>query len=921
MSIINNNKGTNKIRKFSKNILRKIVIISLPIIIIGLILAACLYFILLDDGTWEESEKGNPTTYTGAASLSGTDGITTDRNKIIKQGLLDLMYTEDEINSFTDREIIDILQMEKKLDRTINSLDECTNAEILWCTSDEYSKYLKKPEDLEKLLNAELITQYPKIDGLAADKLNGIIEFERHETDPNTGVENTRRLQYTERAQFTQKFEAYEQNGNRDVLNYFTLDDEGNLIIAVWSREEGQYYSNNTALQTDRQKIRDGMSEEKIKSEIDDRYTVTNNSEDSISATYTTYVITEQTIYYKSMVQPYTLPFEFLWALLVMGRSDEFVLNLSQLAYDSEITIGIFDNIDKTVTTEIEEYTEAFRERIENYEREEGESDYSIVSEEPSYNTVEHIRIEDNAPDQEWNDTTYSYKHQNIITAYTNTTQIQVIYADVWIVEIMVQFQNVIEQQQPYNVVETTEDEWWQDNGCESEYPDPTERGTGEYELIDGELVEKTKTVYKRKETYKYKRMVDIQNTSILDVTTSKYQTSPAQISEKTDIDPTTGDNFVKFLRDNNNAFVYLTDTTGTNWLCSILAANADTVGMVDLTRYLINKTKNPDDTRLAFDFSIYEPQVMSPVTGVYGGTIQEKVWFALKDLGYSDIAVAGAMGNIDYESAGFNPSAVEGGSGEGIGLIQWSFGRRTQLERYAASKGISWQDEDTQIEFLIAEISGQGPAASYATQRRSGYIRDEGITSTHNEWAASTSINDSTLYFMRFFESPGSTASLNDRITRANRYLQEFQGREAPSIELGEINLSEASKSKMQAMINEAVRIANDNRYTYSQSNRDGEFQYDCSSFVYRLYRQYFGISVPTTTGGYSASNYIGSPSSVTLQPGDVLWKSGHVVLYIGNGQIAEAYGRIGIATADQIRVTGYTASRFTKVYRFITN
>lgn len=909
-------------RKILKNIGKKLLIILVPIIIFIMLASAGLYHILLEDGKWEESERGNPKTYTKTTSLSGTDGITVDKEEIVKQGLKDLLYDDSDIEGFTDKEIIDILHMNEKLNKTINSLDECTNAEILWCITDEYSKHLKTPEDLEKLLNAELITQYPKIEGLSSDKLNGIVEFERHETDPNTGVENVRTLQYVERNQFSQMMERYKESGNRDVLNYFTLDDEGNLVIAVWSREEGSYYSNNTALQTNRKKIREGMTEGKIKSEVDNRYTVNSNSESAITATYTTYIISEQTIYYKSLVQPYTLPFEYLWALLVMGRSDEFVLNLSQLVYDSEIKIGIFDNIDKAVRTNIEKYTEDFKERYEKWERNEGDRDYKIVAENPSYNTVEHVDINENSPDGEWRIEKYDYEHRDIATTYQDTTQIQIIYADTWIVEVGVQFENTINTERVYdNIINNGDENWngddnhfntYQDKRKHSDWTDPN---TGE--THEGS----TYYVWVREENYKYKRAINKTNESILDTTISKYQTLPAQISEKTDIDPTTGDNFVKFLRDDNDAFIYLTDTTGTNWLCSILGANADTIGMVDLTRYLINKTKHPDDTRLTFDFSIYEPQVMSSVTGIYGGSIQEKVWFALKNLGYSDIAVAGAMGNIDYESGGFNPSAVEGGSGSGIGLIQWSFGRRTQLERYAASKGISWQDEDTQVEFLIAEISGQGPAASYATQRRSGYIRNEKITSTHNEWAAATSVNDSTLFFMRFFESPASTASLNERIARANRYIQQFQGLEGPSVSIGEINLSDASKSKMQAMLKEAVRIANDNRYTYSQPNRNGEYQYDCSSFVYRLYRQYFGISVPSTTSGYSSSNYIGAPNSVTLQPGDVLWKNGHVVLYIGNGQIAEAWGRNGISTPDQIRVTAYSSTRFTRVYRFITN
>ena len=69
-----------------------------------------------------------------------------------------------------------------------------------------------------------------------------------------------------------------------------------------------------------------------------------------------------------------------------------------------------------------------------------------------------------------------------------------------------------------------------------------------------------------------------------------------------------------------------------------------------------------------------------SSVDGFYGDTIQEKVWWALKDLGYGDLQVAGAMGNIHLESRGFTTTAVEG-NGEGIGLIQWSYRQKKTID------------------------------------------------------------------------------------------------------------------------------------------------------------------------------------------------------------------------------------------------
>ena len=105
---------------------------------------------------------------------------------------------------------------------------------------------------------------------------------------------------------------------------------------------------------------------------------------------------------------------------------------------------------------------------------------------------------------------------------------------------------------------------------------------------------------------------------------------------------------------------------------------------------------------------------------GIYGSTIQEKVWYGMRSLGFSEISTAAAMGNIHYESGTFNPEAIEGGYDEntgGIGICQWtnagrgSEGRNTQLKKYAESKGTTWMDENTQVEFLLYEISGSGAA------------------------------------------------------------------------------------------------------------------------------------------------------------------------------------------------------------------
>lgn len=85
--------------------------------------------------------------------------------------------------------------------------------------------------------------------------------------------------------------------------------------------------------------------------------------------------------------------------------------------------------------------------------------------------------------------------------------------------------------------------------------------------------------------------------------------------------------------------------------------------------------------------------------------TIVQIIWDYLIAHGYSKIQAAAIIGNL-YQESGVNPSRVES-NGVGIGLVQWSFGRRTQLEDYAKSKGKSWTDLETQLEFLDMELKG----------------------------------------------------------------------------------------------------------------------------------------------------------------------------------------------------------------------
>ena len=122
------------------------------------------------------------------------------------------------------------------------------------------------------------------------------------------------------------------------------------------------------------------------------------------------------------------------------------------------------------------------------------------------------------------------------------------------------------------------------------------------------------------------------------------------------------------------NQHAMISKVRTSDYLFAIIENNERTANMLDLTKYLIYKATNVLYGVGSFDFEEYSLASFASTSGLYGGTTQEKVWWAVIDAGYSKEAAAGVLGNIEAES-GFDPDVIEGGTGIGFGLCQWSYG------------------------------------------------------------------------------------------------------------------------------------------------------------------------------------------------------------------------------------------------------
>lgn len=166
-----------------------------------------------------------------------------------------------------------------------------------------------------------------------------------------------------------------------------------------------------------------------------------------------------------------------------------------------------------------------------------------------------------------------------------------------------------------------------------------------------------------------------------------------------------------------------------------------------------------------------YDPRVLACEAGtngtigvtLTGDSIEEQVWNFFVGKGLTAEQTAGVMGNISHES-GFNPAAIEGGTGIGLGLFQWSFGRRTSLEQAAAAAGKSASDLSFQLEYAFTELSSRG--VDYSKFQGKGYTSEwDGLTKQ-------ATVEDAVVFFHHEFEvsylinydKPGYKAPFHNR-------------------------------------------------------------------------------------------------------------------------------------------------------------
>lgn len=341
------------------------------------------------------------------------------------------------------------------------------------------------------------------------------------------------------------------------------------------------------------------------------------------------YYMSTTMINYQELTHKYTMQFNLLWALLVVGDDEDFALELADLAYNSDIEITVYDNYKKNTV-----------EDKWNYIREDKNQVSATVSED-TCNLHQSTEFEDIKSNP--------YTTTRTVVTETNTVDVGLTKANVWIVDY--------EKEYKQGEIKTSGPKSHEEKEKSQEFPDKPTSESDEYEhekitsLITQvsnearERGESSPNIQKNIKVKTFSRRTDITDTITETEETKDYVAQKPTVIEKTDVNATEP-NFITIFnkreyRDNRRNI-----RNASSWLFKILETNDDTKNNVDLIKYLLNKASDSNygkNDGNEFDFTIFYPSNLSIVTGSsnYAGEGAQYYQTDYSNIPYGDGSIA----------------------------------------------------------------------------------------------------------------------------------------------------------------------------------------------------------------------------------------------------------------------------------------
>ncbi len=623
------------------------------------------------------------------------------------------------------------------------------------------------------------------------------------------------------------------------------------------------------------------------------------------------YTMTTTDVNYEEMIEPYTMPFDMLWALLVVGEDKNFVFEIADLIYNSDIEITVHDNL--TTNTDVDEWNYSKRTKAIVNANITATGGGRTLTEELS----NHLH-DPAGKDQE-------YQTTKTVVTYTNTVNVALTRANVWIVD----YEN------SYKYVEAGEGTTSTDtiNKDDQEYPnEPTREGT-DYSFCEdipqkrSELESSLKSQLQSSSSTGassgassssssgtatgaggtpsvsstvdvhvdyYDKYVNISDNVSNTVQTQRYTAGTPDLKEKTD--PKSEEpNFVTIFNKGEYKSNKSAIKDASSWLFEIIEINESTADMLDLIKYLLFKATGIDYGVTEFDFSIFYPgELITVGAGDYIVHIDKSSQdIVIKDVetlkqafsGYSgsselinhaqeflDLqeeyrvnAVFAAAVSISETSAGRAGHATNG-KNNWFNIECTCGGNHGRFETYSSAR--------ESIEAFYRQIA----VKSYYFTEGNYTVRSIGMIYCENADAPGGWIENTTTFMTQMFNAAGINPSSS-----------------ATATEQGEAIVA-AAREKLGCS------------YVWGAAGPD---TFDCSGLTQWCYKQ-AGISISHNTESQKNEAKKQVPVS-EARVGDILYKSGHVGIYIGNGEFIHAPH-----TGDVVKISKVAGYGFSTALQF---
>ena len=154
--------------------------------------------------------------------------------------------------------------------------------------------------------------------------------------------------------------------------------------------------------------------------------------------------------------------------------------------------------------------------------------------------------------------------------------------------------------------------------------------------------------------------------------------------------------------------------------------------------------------------------------------------WAFLRSKGFSEESSAAIMGNIQQENS-FSTKDTKGG----LGIFQWTGGRRTNMMNYASRNNKNYKDLTTQLEFALTEMPGafnSYTGKGYPKRHSSSDSAERayygwGTKMSLDDFKKYTNVDEATQIFSQVFERPGKPL-MDKRKSYARGFYKQYTGK-----------------------------------------------------------------------------------------------------------------------------------------------